>query len=136
MRCVMVRVLPVPAPARMQTGPVTACAAARCSSSRAASTASAPETVFVLAPIGGLPAPPSCPVSLDPPSPGGHLRGSIPRGVALPPFGYLLHDPRRTRAERARRISHDVCRRVCRDDVHHHLVRVLRPTQEADAARR
>src|SRR3712207_6504127 len=37
----MVRVLPVPAPARMQTGPVTAWAAARCSSSSAASTASA-----------------------------------------------------------------------------------------------
>src|SRR3712207_5008485 len=39
----MVRVLPVPAPARMHTGPVTACAAARCSSSSAASTASARE---------------------------------------------------------------------------------------------
>src|SRR5829696_6897285 len=39
----MVRVLPVPAPARMQTGPVTAWAAVRCSSSSAASTASARE---------------------------------------------------------------------------------------------
>src|SRR5919112_935592 len=44
MRWVIVRVLPVPAPARMQTGPDTAWAAARCSSSSCASTASAPCT--------------------------------------------------------------------------------------------
>src|SRR3712207_7637477 len=37
-------ILPVPAPARMQTGPDTACAAVRCSSSSWASTASAPAT--------------------------------------------------------------------------------------------
>src|ERR1700759_2507300 len=41
MRCVMARVFPVPAPARMQTGPRTACAAARCSGSSPASTRSA-----------------------------------------------------------------------------------------------
>src|SRR5690348_16106368 len=41
MRCVIARVLPVPAPARMQTGPRTACAAARCSGSSPASTRSA-----------------------------------------------------------------------------------------------
>src|SRR6202042_2799705 len=41
MRWVMARVLPVPAPARMQTGPRTASAAHRCSGSRPASTASA-----------------------------------------------------------------------------------------------
>src|ERR1051326_3824515 len=34
MRCVIARVLPVPAPARMQTGPAGAVTAARCSSSR------------------------------------------------------------------------------------------------------
>src|SRR5215212_3177004 len=45
MRWVIVRVLPVPAPARMHTGPVTADAAVRCSSSRPASTASAPAEV-------------------------------------------------------------------------------------------
>src|SRR3954462_8206997 len=43
-RWVMVRVLPVPAPARMQTGPVTTCAPALCSSSSASSTASARES--------------------------------------------------------------------------------------------
>jgi hypothetical protein len=43
MRCVMVRVLPVPAPARMHTGPRTARAASSCSGSSPARTASASE---------------------------------------------------------------------------------------------
>src|SRR5215213_10557011 len=64
MRWVMVRVFPVPAPARMQTGPDTACAASRCSSSRAASTVSARDMVPVCAPISDIAGP-----SLIPPSP-------------------------------------------------------------------
>src|SRR5215212_895448 len=41
MRCVSARVLPVPAPASTQTGPVSVLATSRCSGSRASSTASA-----------------------------------------------------------------------------------------------
>src|SRR3954451_9235209 len=47
MRWVIVRVLPVPAPARMQTGPCTASAAARWSGSRAARTCSACSTFSI-----------------------------------------------------------------------------------------
>src|SRR5690349_5988697 len=48
MRCVIARVLPVPAPARMHTGPRTASAAARCSGSRPVRTASAEITPQIL----------------------------------------------------------------------------------------
>src|SRR6267142_2575803 len=50
MRCVMARVLPVPAPARMHTVPAGAVTAARCSASSPASTASgeSPTTVGIL----------------------------------------------------------------------------------------
>src|SRR5262245_50618705 len=46
MRWVIARVLPVPAPARMQTGPAGAVTAARCSSSRLTRTRPAPVDAF------------------------------------------------------------------------------------------
>src|SRR3954454_15167926 len=83
----MVRVLPVPAPARMQTGPDTACAAVRCSSSRPASTASAPDTACVLSPTCDiLSAPSVMRTALDPPSLRGQSREASPGMSALLPW--------------------------------------------------
>src|SRR5919202_4474038 len=80
----MVRVLPVPAPARMQTCPETACASVRCSSSRPASTASPPDTVCVLPPACDiLTAPSVMRTALDPPSLRGQLREASPGTCAL-----------------------------------------------------
>src|SRR3954462_5329376 len=135
MRWVIVRVLPVPAPARMQTGPLTAWAAVRCSSSRPASTASAPVTVSVLGPIGGIPAP--LVRTLPPILPAaGDRSGKHPQGAGvLPPSGTSCTTRGRPAPNESGRIPTDVCRCVRRDDVHHHLVRLLRPPQEAHAAR-
>src|SRR4051794_6504064 len=88
MRWVMVRVLPVPAPARMQTGPSTAEAAVRCSSSRPASTASAPVTVPSLTPTGDIPAPLVRPVPGTILPAAGDILGEASPGGRRSPVGY------------------------------------------------
>src|SRR3954463_8615205 len=86
----MVRVLAVPAPATMQTGPGTTCPAALCSSSSASSTASARESGSVPGRTGRVCVigPPSVlAVDVRPPilSAGRDLTGKHPQetGVAL-----------------------------------------------------
>src|SRR3954452_14257646 len=77
----MVRVLPVPAPARMHTGPRTAAAAARCSSSSPARTASAPAVPATgdFSTTRGIPTGSSLPAPAD--SAGKDPQG---RGVGVP----------------------------------------------------
>src|SRR3954447_23581594 len=92
MRWVMVRVLPVPAPARMHTGPRTATAAARCSSSSPASTASAPvsASLLVCPAIPGVPTHPILPARADDPGEASPAGGCslLLKGPAAPPSSW------------------------------------------------
>src|SRR3954453_15444654 len=135
MRWVMVRVLPVPAPARMHTGPLTACAAVRCSSSRPASTASAPVTVSVLGPIGGIPAPLVRTLASILPAAGDRSGKHPQEAVVLPPSGTSCTTRGRPAPKESGGIPTAVCPRSPRYSLHPHLVRLLRPPQEAHAAR-
>src|SRR3954452_21245912 len=131
MRWVIVRVLPVPAPARMQTGPVTACAAVRCSSSRPASTASAPAIVPALWPTCGIPVPPLLAVLPRSSQPPATVPGSIPRWPTFPLVGHPVQTRVGPTPIRSGRIPTDDCRCLRRDHVHHHVLRLLLPAQEA-----
>src|SRR3954452_7970422 len=128
----MVRVLPVPAPARMHTGPRTATAAARCSSSSPASTASAPVSASLSScpATPGVPTHPILPAPAD--DPGKHPQTRDVRmedEPAAPPSSW----GGRPGQERGR-IPLDERLSVRGDDVHDRLVRLLRPPEEAHAA--
>src|SRR3954467_799354 len=130
----MVRVLPVPAPARMQTGPDTACAAVRCSSSRPASTASAPDTVCVLPPTCDIPTAPSVMrTAPDPPSLRRQLREASPGMSAFP--SWTRSGPGLDPRPPTREDHYDDCRTLYRHHVHHVVVRLLHASEEDDAAR-
>src|SRR5918993_2614750 len=134
MRWVIVRVLPVPAPARMQTGPETAWAAVRCSSSSPASTASARVCAPASVPIAVI-GPPRRASSAPILPAGADVPGKHPQDGRVD-LGTDVHHPRRgvdppapTMEDRPDDLDPDG---PCHD-VHHVVVRLLRPAQAPDA---
>src|SRR3954454_17810698 len=128
----MVRVLPVPAPARMHTGPDTACAAVRCSSSRPSSTVCAASTYPATAAVCAIPRFLPCSTEDRSSQPGTTTPGKHPRGRSVPSLAVVNHThPGVDAPALTMEDAFDDCLTRCRDHVQHHVVRLLPSAQAA-----